>query len=490
MTTGEEPGWDWNDARTRQLMHDVAELCADVLRDGATDPVTRPIPPDLLRSMQSATIPVAATPVGEVLADFRDQVQPFPFGNAHPRFAAWVNSPPHPVGVAAAALAAALNPSVAGGRHAAVHVEHLVVRWFRELAGWPPDSTGLFVSGGSAATITALTVARHAAYARAGVDDRRDGLTGCTVRPVVYATAEAHSCVTRAVELCGIGSTNISPVATDDARRMQVPDLADRLDADLAAGRLPLAVVASVGTVNTGAIDPLDDIAEVCATRGTWLHVDGAYGAPAALLLERYADVRDGLARADSIALDPHKWLYAPVDAGLVLLRDAGLARDTFSLVPPYLRSDPADDEPIWLSEYGLEQTRPFRALKVWMQLRHLGVDGYRDLIARDIDAAGRLRGAVEDSPDFELLAHGLSVVCFRHRPPGLAGDDLNAHNRKLVALLQRSDLGFLAATEIDGMAALRACVVNPMTTGAHLRELLDTLRHLASGQWVGPHGR
>lgn len=481
MTSGEEPGWDWNDDRTRSLMHQVADRCADVLRDGRTGPVTRPIPAELLREIRRTPLPVEPSPEAEVLSDFGRQVQPFPFGNAHPRFAAWVNSPPHPVGVAAAALAAALNPSVAGGRHAAVHIEHLVVGWFQELAGWPAESTGLFVSGGSAATITALTVARRAAFVRAGIDDRRNGATGSAVRPVVYATAEAHSCITRAVELCGIGSANIVRIPTDDHRRMLVADLTARLDEDLAAGRLPVAVVASAGTVNTGAIDPIDAIARICAARGVWLHVDGAYGAPAVLLLERYSDVQAGLARADSIALDPHKWLYTPVDAGLVLLRDAALARDTFSLVPPYLRSEPADDEPTWLSEYGPEQTRSFRALKVWMQLRHLGVDGYRTLIARDIEAADQLCRAVDDSADFELLAHGLSVVCFRHRPPELDDNDVDAHNRELVGLLQRSGQAFLAATEVDGRAALRACVVNPLTTGGELREMLETVRRLAA---------
>lgn len=481
MTSGEEPGWAWDDDQTRAFMIGAAELCADILRDARTGPVTRTIPTDLLDAFQCAPLPNEGTPPDRVLLDFTRQVQPFPFGNAHPRFSAWVNSPPDPVGVAAAALAAALNPSVAGGRHSAVHIEHLVVRWFCELAGWPDSSAGLFVSGGSAATISALTIARRAAYTGAGVDDRRDGLASTALQPVVYATTEAHSCITRAVELCGIGSANISRVPTDGDHRMHVPALAQRIHDDVGAGRLPVAVVASVGTVNTGAIDPVDDIAEACRSHGVWLHVDGAYGAPAALLLEEYVDARTGMARADSIALDPHKWLYTPVDAGLVLIRDSALTRDTFSLVPPYLRTEPAEDEPTWLSEYGLEQTRPFRALKVWMQLRHLGADGYRALIERDIAAATLLRRAVDHCDDFELLAHGLSVVCFRHLVPGLAKADLDSHNRALVGRLQRSGQGFLAATEVDGVAAIRACVVNPTTTGSDLRALLELLRQLAT---------
>jgi glutamate/tyrosine decarboxylase-like PLP-dependent enzyme len=278
------------------------------------------------------------------------------------------------------------------------------------------------------------------------------------------------------------------------------PDELDRLvRADQAAGKVAVAVVATAGTTNTGAIDPLDEIAGVCARHDLWLHVDGAYGAPPVLLLDGYQAAREGLARADSLAVDAHKWLYAPVDAGLVLIRDGAVTRDTFSLVPGYLRTDGDEDGPggpVWFSEYGLEQTRPFRALKVWMQLRHLGRDGYRRLIAADLATAGELRRAIVASPDFELLASGLSVVCFRHRPAGMdsarlgsagldpAGLDpagLDRHNQAVLKAVQLGGRAFLAGTTVDGAFALRACIVNPGLTSARVAGLLGDIRDRAA---------
>jgi glutamate/tyrosine decarboxylase-like PLP-dependent enzyme len=248
-------------------------------------------------------------------------------------------------------------------------------------------------------------------------------------------------------------------------------------------------VVATAGTTNTGAIDPLYEIADVCDRQALWLHVDGAYGAPPVLLLDGFMAARDGLARADSLAVDAHKWLYAPVDAGLVLLRDGGLARDTFSLVPAYLRTDGDEDGPggpVWFSEYGLEQTRPFRALKVWMQLRHLGRDGYRRLITADLATAAELRSAVEGAADFELLASGLSVVCFRHRPGGIGpgGMDparVDGHNQAVLKAVQLGGRAFLAGTTVDGAFALRACIVNPGLTSDRVPVLLDDVRDRAA---------
>jgi glutamate/tyrosine decarboxylase-like PLP-dependent enzyme len=345
------------------------------------------------------------------------------------------------------------------------------------------------VSGGSAATLTALAVARHRAAARAGADDRREGLAGLAGRLVLYTGTESHSCVTKAAEVLGLGSASIQVVPSDPDHRMRPDELERLVIADQAAGKLAVAVAATAGTTNTGAIDPLGEIAGVCARHGLWLHVDGAYGAPPILLLDGYQPARDGLARADSVAVDAHKWLYAPVDAGLVLLRDAAAARDTFSLVPAYLRTDGDEDGPggpVWFSEYGLEQTRPFRALKVWMQLRHLGRDGYRRLIAADLAAAAELRRAVSASADFELLASGLSVVCFRHRPAGmdparLDSAGLDRHNRAVLKAVQLGGRAFLAGTSVDGAFALRACIVNPGLTADRVPGLLDDIRERAA---------
>jgi glutamate/tyrosine decarboxylase-like PLP-dependent enzyme len=440
--------------------------------------VFQPYPGTLAQALRTEPIPTGGATVGAVLDEFVERIAPYPFGNGHPRFFAWVNSPPHPLGVFAEALAAAMNPSVAGGNHAAVHLEHQVTRWFADLAGFPCDSIGLLVSGGSMATLTALAAARHRAAQHAGIDVRGDGVQGHEQKFVLYLGSEGHGSARKAAELLGVGSANIRTVASDSHYRLRTDELRRHLERDLADGLIPVAVMASIGTVNTGALDPLDEIAGICAEHQVWLHVDGSYGGPAVLLLDRYAQTRAALARVDSLALDPHKWLYAPVDAGLVLIRDRQLARDAFSLVPPYLRTD--DDPhgvggPVWFSEYGFDQTRPFRALKVWLMLKHLGVTGYRDLIARDIAAAQHLAAGVAAVPDLELLAHGLSVVCFRCRPIDWPGDErsLDALNRQVLSAVQLGGRAFLAGTHVDGRFALRACVVNPGTSDADTQTLL-----------------
>ncbi|MEV4620112.1 pyridoxal-dependent decarboxylase [Asanoa sp. NPDC049573] len=460
----------------------VASIITQYLADLPGRPVFTAYPADLATALAVEPVPMEGARVDAVLAEFLEKVAPYPFGNGHPRFAAWVNSPPHPVGIAAEALAAAMNPSVAGGNHAAVHVEHQVVRWFAELAGFgdPPDGVGLLVSGGSAATLTAFAAARHRAAARAGIDVREQGLQGHSRRFLLYVGEDGHGCARKAAEMLGIGSAHVRTIGSDDAHRMRPELLRAQLERDRAEGGLPVAVMVSAGTTGTGAIDPIGAIADVCAEHGVWLHVDGAYGGPAVLLLQRYAYERAAISRADSLALDPHKWLYAPVDAGLLLLRDRQGARDTFSLVPPYLRTD--DDPhgvggPVWFSEYGFDQTRPFRALKLWFLLKHFGVAGYRAHIEHDIAVAARLATTVDEAPDLELLAHGLSVVCFRCHPPGHPSDALDDLNREVLRAVQLGGRAFLAGTTIDGVFALRACVVNFGTTESDVDEMVADVR-------------
>ncbi|HEX2079997.1 MAG TPA: pyridoxal-dependent decarboxylase [Longimicrobium sp.] len=461
----------WSVEETRRIGYRVADLIADYLAELPARPVFDPVPAELAAAFRAAPLPAEGEPVDVVLDAFAREAAPYPFGNGHPRFYGWVNSPPAPVGIFAAALAAAMNPSVAGGNHAAVHLEHQVTGWFRQLLGFPEDGYGLLVSGGSAAALTALAVARHVACARRGWDVRARGVqSGDLPRLVVYRGAEGHGCNQKAVELLGLGSDSLRTVPGDSALRMRADALDAMLAEDAAAGRIPMAVVASAGTVNTGAIDPLDEIADVCARHGVWLHVDGAYGAPA-ILLDDFRPALRALARADSVAIDPHKWMYVPVDAGLVLVRDAQAMRDAFSLVPPYLRTD-ADERgvqgPPWLSEYGMEQTRPFRALKVWMAMRHFGVEGYRALVANDVTLARRLAERVRGDPDFVLWEpQGLGVVCFRAAPAALAddGDALDALNRTVLQRVQLGGEAFLSSTVLEGRFWLRACIVNPRAT-------------------------
>jgi aromatic-L-amino-acid decarboxylase len=475
-------GWSWPGDDVRQFGHRTADVIADYLSNLPRRAVFQPYPAEHARALATEPIPTRGAPVDAVLKDFVERVAPYPFGNGHPRFYAWVNSPPHPLGVFAEALAAAMNPSVAGGNHAAVHIEHQVVRWFAELAGLGDECMGLLTSGGSMATLTALTVARHRAAERADIDVRADGLQGHARRFLLYLGTEGHGSARKAAELLGIGSANIRIIASDDRHRMRPEALRDQIVRDRANGDIPVAVMASAGTVNTGAVDPLDAIADVCAEHRVWLHVDGSYGAPAVLLLDEHRATKTALARVDSLAMDPHKWLYAPVDAGLVLIRDRHLARDAFSLVPPYLRTDDDPDGvsgPVWFSEYGFDQTRPFRALKVWLLLKHLGTTGYRDLIAHDIATADRLASGVRAAPDLQLLANGLSVVCFRCRPVDWAGDDqaLDELNREVLSAIQLGGRAFLAGTTVNGVFALRACVVNPGSGAADADAVLAETR-------------
>jgi glutamate/tyrosine decarboxylase-like PLP-dependent enzyme len=305
---------------------------------------------------------------------------------------------------------------------------------------------------------------------------------GAPVRMLVYESAEAHSCHQKAVELLGLGSAQLRIVPGDDALCMRPDALDAMLAADIAAGALPVAVIASAGTVNTGAIDPLGAIADVCAKHGVWMHVDGGYGAPAVLTSEFRAQL-SSLGRADSVGIDAHKWMYVPVDAGMVLIRDGNHMRDTFSLVPPYLRSD--DDRHgvhglPWLSEYGSEQTRPFRALKVWMALRYFGTSGYAELIAHDIAMARRLASRVRETSGFELWEpQGLSIVCFRAVPASLAGDDaaIDALNQRVLAALQLGGKAFLSSTTLHGRLWMRSCIVNPGTMPEDIDAVFDAVR-------------
>lgn len=478
----------WSADEIRRVGYRVADIIAEHLTTIPSAPVFQPVPAPTADALLHEPTPRAGEPPDAVLDDFERFVAPYPFGNGHPRFYGWVNSPPAVMGIFASALAAALNPSVAGGNHAAVWIEREVADWLKGMLGFPRDGMGLFVSGGSAAAITALAVARHVACRQRGWDVRADGLwrdTDRGGRPLVYMSAEAHSCHRKAVELLGLGSASVRDVPTDTSLRMRPDRLAAMLRDDLAGGGVPVAVVASAGTVNTGVIDPLTDIADVCDRDGIWLHVDGAYGAPAALV-DAYRDELSALGRASSLAIDPHKWLYVPVDAGMVFVRDAQAMRDAFSLVPPYLRTDGnahGVQGPPWLSEYGIEQTRPFRGLKMWMTLKALGADGYRDLIEHDIALARYLSERVRSLPDVELWEpRSLSIVCFRVVPPALHDRPavIDELNQRVVREIQLGGTGFLTSTALAGRTWLRACIVNPRASERDIDAVVDAVYRAA----------
>jgi aromatic-L-amino-acid/L-tryptophan decarboxylase len=469
---------EWTADEIRRVGRVVVDLIADHLTKLPDQPAFRPFPSDLAERMHAAPPPADGVGADEILRTFAETIEPYPFGNGHPRFWGWVNSPPAVMGIFADALAAAMNPSCAGGNHAAIHVERQVLGWFRDLLRFPAGSMGLLVSGGSMATMTALAVARHV---QSGVDVRRDGLQAAAQPFAFYMTPEGHSCARKAVELLGFGSASIRTVPTTTTFTMDVAALDAALVRDRDAGVRPIAVIATAGTTNTGAIDDLAAIAEVCRRHGVWLHVDAAYGGPA-ILTDEYRGRIGAVALADSVALDPHKWLFVPVEAGLVFVKDGEAMRSAFSLVPPYVRSAGSAGEVYglpWFSEYGFQQTRGFRALKVWMAMQQFGVAGYKAALEANIALAAYLAERVAGDPAFELMApRSLSVVCFRYVNPALHGEEqIVAANRAILERLQLGGEAFITSTELAGRFVLRACVVNYRSTRADVDRMLTAVR-------------
>jgi aromatic-L-amino-acid decarboxylase len=425
--------------------------------------------------------PEHGQPFEEVLDFVRQHVLPLPMGNSHPRFFGFINATPDPVGIVAELLAAAMNPNCWGGDHAAIHVEAQVMRWLAELLGMPVESEGILASGGSMANFIALAAARRAVLPG---NVREDGLAGeGRPRLVVYASDQVHSCVDKAVDLLGIGTNQLRKIETDDGYRMRVDRLREAIAADRAAGLAPAIVVGTAGTVNTGAIDPLEELADVCAREGLWFHVDGAYGAMAHVS-QSLRPLFAGMERADSLAADPHKWLYVPYDAGATLVRRPGCLADAFRKFPEYLAQDAESPfpGPAWFAERGPELSRGFKALKVWMGLKTHGWRAYAASIERDCGLARSLSERVRAHPDFELLAEPvLSIANFRYRPRGasLGDGELDAVNRRIVNRLVAGGAFFLAPTILKGRASLRASITNFRTSEDDLAALLAEAERL-----------
>jgi len=385
--------------------------------------------------------------------------------NAHPRFFGYITASPAPIGVLGDLIAAAVNPNLGAWilSPAATEIEAETVRWIAQFMGYPTTAGGLLVSGGNMANLVCFLAARAT---RLDWDVRTKGLAGTArPRPRLYASAETHTWIQKAADLAGFGTDSIRWIAIDRAQRMDVDELARQIAADRAAGDLPLMVVGTAGTVSTGAVDPLPRIASLCRDEHLWFHVDGAYGGLAAAVPGAPENLQ-GLSEADSVAVDPHKWLYAPLEAGCALVRDPDRLRAAFSYQPPYYRFD---ERVLNYVDFGIQNSRGFRALKVWLALRHAGAEGYRRMISDDIRLAARLADAVLRHPDLELVTRELSITTFRFVPADLrarTGDleverHLEAVNRELLDRLQGGGEAFVSNAVVDGRYLLRACIVN-----------------------------
>jgi aromatic-L-amino-acid decarboxylase len=455
----------------RALGYQAIDMIVERLTAQAELPVRQPVPAETRERLMHSPLPTEGTDPADLMNILAELVLPYPMGNSSPRFFAWVNSPPAPMAILAELIAAAQNPSVAGGDHSATYIEHGVLNWIKEIFGFPVDAGALLTSGGSVANLIPLGVMRHV---KAEGDVRATGFQGESAPMVIYTSTQGHSCIQKAVELLGFGSDSLRKIPVDADYCMDVKALEAQIAADRAAGLRPACVAANAGTVNTGAIDPLDALADLCEREGLWFHVDGAYGG-FGILAEQTTGLYRGIERADSLAIDPHKWLYLPVECGCCIVRDTQAMRNAYSLTPPYLRDDRVLP---WFSEFGIQQTRGFKALKLWMTMQQIGLDGYRELISRDIALAQKLQEKIRGRSDFELVTTGpLSVTCFLYRPQNVeAGADVEALNRKLIPLVQAEGQVFITGTELEGRFALRACIVNFRTSEADLDLLLDVI--------------
>ena len=427
-----------------------------------------------LTARLSNALPNDPRPIDAVLREF-EEIAAYGRHNGHPRMFGYVQSSGSFAGVVGDLLASALNQNVTSWRSApsATTIEHQVIEWLKQMTGFGADGTGLLLSGGSLANFAGLSVALRAST---DADVNQRGVGALPGPPRIYASAMTHMSIPKAAAMLGVGRDAVVRVPVDAEYRMDPAALRAQIAADRTAGLHPVCVVATAGDVNTGAIDPLDAIAEVCADQRVWLHVDGSYGAFAARS-SYVAGRMQAIGRADSLSLDPHKWVYSPLDAGCLLVRAPAALGRAFSEAASYIDvvADATMSEfAYW--DYGPELSRRFRALKIWFLLNIHGARAIQDAIDDNIRVARHLAALVDASADFERVAPvPLSIVCFRHR----GGAD--AFNQRLMLETQRDGDSYLSNATIDGRFALRACIVNFRTSAADAARLLDSLRRAAA---------
>jgi len=450
---------NWDDMR--DLAHRMVDDALNYIQSAGERPVWNPVPADVAERLK-APAPAQPSSPADVYDEFQANILPYNLHTNHPRFWAWYMGSGTVMGAMADFLAAVLNPNVGGINHVAPRVEQQVIGWINEMMGYPQSASGLLTSGASMANFTALTVARNT---NGGYDVRREGVLAAPGPLTVYASTEIHSCNQKAVETLGLGSDGLRKVPVKDDYTIDVEALERQVAQDRVAGMVPFCVIATAGTINTGAIDDMNAIADFCEQEGLWFHVDGAIGA-VAVLADNVREQLSGIERADSIALDLHKWMHIPFEAGCVVIRNASAHRDSFALVPEYLQRE--DDGGgmasgnYWPSDYGLQLTRQFRALKVWMSIKEHGLERFGRMIARNVEQAHYLGALVEATPELELTGPiGLDIVCFRYNPGGLDTEALNTLNKRLLVKLQEGGVAAPSYTTLKGIYCQRAAISN-----------------------------
>ncbi len=470
----------------RAAGHQLVDRIAEFLSSLKDKPVTLSESPKRVRELFGThSMPIKGRPAYQLLKETSDLLFDHSLFSGHPRFWGYIFSSAAPIGALGDLLAATVNPNCGAFALSpvATEIESQTVRWIAELISYPTNCGGLLVSGGNMANFVCFLAARKA---KTPWEVQTKGVAGADGRKLrVYCSTETHTWIQKAADMFGLGTDSIAWIPTDKELRMDTAALRKQIQEDQKSGQIPFLVIGAAGTVSTGAIDPLPELAEVCREFGLWFHVDGAYGGFTAALPDASSDVK-GLSQADSVAVDPHKWLYAPLEAGCALVRDRKNLLDTFSYHPPYYKFDEnAEEELINYYEFGPQNSRGFRALKVWLALRQVGREGYVRMISDDIHLAEELYRAIQKYPDLEAFTHGLSITTFRYVPrelkadSGSVGDYLNKLNAELLARLQASGKAYPSNAVINGKFVLRVCIVNFRTTLQDVLELPELVIHI-----------
>jgi len=468
---------DWQELRTQG--HRMLDDIFNYLENLRERPVWQPIP-QTVRARFQAPLPRKPNELADVHESFLQDILPYGVGNSHPGFMGWVQGGGNPVGMLAEMLAAGMNPNVGGRNQIPVEVERQVTQWVREFFNFPETATGLFVTGTSMANLMALWVARTLTL---GAEVRQNGLADADKRLVAYTSAGAHGCVAQAVDLAGLGRKSLRVIPMNADFQMDVAKLREAIAADRAAGLHPFFIAATAGSVDVGAIDPLQEIADVAAEEKLWYHVDGAFGA-LGMLSPRIAPKLAGLERADSIAFDFHKWGQVPYDAGFIIVRDGEAHQNAFASPVNYLRREErglAGGSP-WPCDFGPDLSRGFRALKTWYTLQVYGTEKLGEVIAGTCDIAQYLKDKIDANPALERLAPvALNIVCFRYRCGELQSNDtsidaekIDRINADIAVSLQESGVAAPSTTLISGRLAIRAAIVNHRTSKADIDALIE----------------
>lgn len=460
---------NWQQAT--DIGHQMIENMVYYLQHIAEEPVWRK-PPDEMKVFLKKALDDQGRELSALYSEFKQFIAPYPKGNIHPRFWSWVQGTGSLTAVYADMLASMMNSNVAIGDHAAMYVEGQVINWCKSMLGYSEDSSGILLSGGSMANITGLLIARNSF----DPNIRQKGIQVVGKPLVFYASAETHSCQVRAAEIMGLGSDALRKIPVDEHYRMRIDLLKLKIEEDLEAGFIPFAIVANAGTVNTGAIDPMAEIELVCKEYELWFHVDGAFGALAKLIPEYEVELKS-IESADSLAFDLHKWMYLPYEIGCLLVKDPVKHRAAFALQPNYLLSHerglPAGPDPI--SNYGMELSRGFKALKAWFCFQQYGLDKYRNLIRQNIAQCQYLENLIAHSNELELLAPvSLNIVCFRFTYPHADLEALNKMNKEILMRLHEEAIATPSYTFIDNKYAIRVAHVNHRTKKSDFDALIE----------------